>query len=100
MFAEPLEDLEIVFFKFPRKGEHGFWNKNVEFSLSLAFLNDDYEIIDFKDLEKQSTKLVSPKTDDVKYVVEAKKGIFEKLGISLGDKLILKGKNLILDKKT
>ena len=100
MFAEPLEDLEIVFFKFPRKGEHGFWNKNVEFSLSLAFLNDDFEIIDFKDLEKQSTKLVSPKTDDVKYVVEAKKGIFEKLGISLGDKLILKGKNLILDKKT
>ena len=100
MFAEPLEDLEIVFFKFPRKGEHGFWNKNVEFSLSLAFLNEDFEIIDFKDLEKQSTKLVSPKTDDVKYVVEAKKGIFEKLGISLGDKLILKGKNLILDKKT
>jgi len=100
MFAEPLEDLEIVFFKFPRKGEHGFWNKNVEFSLSLAFLNDDFEILDFKDLEKQSTKLVSPKSDDVKYVVEAKKGIFEKLGISLGDKLILKGKNLILDKKT
>lgn len=100
MFAEPLEDLEIVFFKFPRKGEHGFWNKNVEFSLSLAFLNDDFEIIDFKDLEKQSSKLVSPKTDNVKYVVEAKKGIFEKLGISLGDKLILKGKNLILDKKT
>jgi len=100
MFADPLDDFEIVFFKFPRKGQHGFWNKNVEFSLSLAFLDDDFEIIDFKDLEKQSTKLVSPKSDDVKYVVEAKKGIFEKLGISLGDKLILKGKNLILDKKT
>lgn len=100
MFADPLEEFEVVFFKFPRKGQHGFWNKNVEFSLSLAFLDEDYEILDFKDLEKQSPKLVSPETEDVKFVVEAKKGIFEKLGISIGDKLILKGKNLILDKKT
>ena len=100
MFADPLEEFEVVFFKFPRKGQHGFWNKNVEFSLSLAFLDEDYEILDFKDLEKQSPKLVAPETEDVKFVVEAKKGIFEKLGISIGDKLILKGKNLILDKKT
>ena len=100
MFADPLEEFEVVFFKFPRKGQHGFWNKNVEFSLSLAFLDEDFEILDFKDLEKQSPKLVSPETEDVKFVVEAKKGIFEKLGISIGDKLILKGKNLILDKKT
>lgn len=100
MYAEPLEEFEVVFFKFPRKGQHGFWNKNVEFPLSLAFLDEDYEILDFKDLEKQSPKLVAPETEDVKFVVEAKKGIFEKLGISIGDKLILKGKNLILDKKT
>lgn len=100
MFAEPLEELEVVFFTFPSKGQHSFWNNNVDFSLSLAFLNKDFEIVDFKDLEKQSTKLVAPDADDVKYVVEAYKGIFKKLKINIGDKLILKGKKLILDKKT
>ena len=100
MFAEPLEELEVVFFTFPSKGQHSFWNNNVDFSLSLAFLNNDFEILDFKDLEKQSTKLVAPDADDVKYVVEAYKGIFKKLKINIGDKLILKGKKLILDKKT
>ena len=100
MFAEPLEELEVVFFTFPSKGQHSFWNNNVDFSLSLAFLNKDFEIVDFKDLEKQSKKLVAPDADDVKYVVEAYKGIFKKLKINIGDKLILKGKKLILDKKT
>lgn len=100
MFAEPLEELEVVFFTFPSKGQHSFWNNNVDFSLSLAFLNKDFEIVDFKDLEKQSTKLVAPDADDVKYVVEAYKDIFKKLKINIGDKLILKGKKLILDKKT
>lgn len=100
MFAEPLEELEVVFFDFPSKGQHSFWNNNVDFSLSLAFLNKDFEIVDFKDLEKQSTKLVTPDADNVKYVVEAYKGIFKKLKIDIGDKLILKGKKLILDKKT
>lgn len=100
MFAEPLEELEVVFFNFPSKGQHSFWNNNVDFSLSLAFLNKDFEIVDFKDLEKQSTKLVTPDADNVKYVVEAYKGIFKKLKIDIGDKLILKGKKLILDKKT
>ena len=100
MFAEPLEELEVVFFTFPSKGQHSFWNNNVDFSLSLAFLNNDFEILDFKDLEKQSTKLVAPDADDVKYVVEAYKGIFKKLKINIGDKLILKGKKLTLDKKT
>ena len=100
MFAEPLEELEVVFFTFPSKGQHSFWNNNVDFSLSLAFLNNDFEIVDFKDLEKQSTKLVAPDADDVKYVVEAYKGIFKKLKINIGDKLILKGKKLTLDKKT
>jgi len=42
MFAEPLEELEVVFFTFPSKGQHSFWNNNVDFSLSLAFLNKDF----------------------------------------------------------
>ena len=64
-----------------------------------AFLNDKHEIVDFQDLEKQSPKSVSPKNDQVKFVVEANKGIFEKLKIKIGDKLIVKDNKLLLKKK-
>ena len=100
MYAEPLDDFEVVFFEFPRKGQHAFWNKNVDFPLSLAFLDEDGEIVDFKDLEEQSEKMTAPNSNDIKYVVEAKKGVFDKCQIEIGDKLFIKGKNLILDKKT
>ena len=99
MFAKPLKEYEVVYFIFPNKGCHSFWNKDVDFSLSLAFLNDKHEIVDFQDLEKQSPKSVSPKNDQVKFVVEANKGIFEKLKIKIGDKLIVKDNKLLLKKK-
>lgn len=99
MFAEPLDEYEVVYFDFPNEDQHSFWNNNVDFALSLAFLNKKNEIVDFKDLKAKDKKLVSPDSYDVKYVVEAKHGIFDKLGIKIGDKLILKDKKLILNKK-
>jgi len=99
MFAEPLGEYEVVFFDFPDEDQHSFWNNNVDFSLSLAFLDNKNVILDFKDLKEQDKKLVSPKSNKVKYVVEAKHGVFDKLGIKIGDKLILKDKKLILRKK-
>ena len=98
MHAKPLEELEVAYFVFPTVDCHSFWNKNVDFSLTLAFLDKDDEIVDFKDLEKQSPKLVSPNSNRVKFVVEANKGLFEKIGIKIGDKLILKNNKLIVEK--
>lgn len=98
MHAKPLEELEVAYFVFPTEDCHSFWNKNVDFSLTLAFLDKDDEIVDFKDLEKQSPKLVSPNSNRVKFVVEANKGLFEKIGIKIGDKLILKNNKLIVEK--
>ena len=99
MHAKPLDEYEVVYFIFPYKDCHSFWNKNVDFSLSLAFLNDKNEIVDFQDLEKQSPKSVSPNSNEVKFVVEANKGIFKKLNINIGDKLIVKDKKLLFKKK-
>jgi len=43
MHAKPLEEFEVAYFIFPVEDCHSFWNKNVDFSLTLAFLdkNDD-----------------------------------------------------------
>ena len=97
MFAEPLEEYEVVYFIFPYKAAHSFWNKNVDFSLSLAFLNKDYKILDIKDMQANSEKSCVPKSNNVQFVVEANQGMFEKLNIKIGDKLVLKGKKLILN---
>ena len=100
MFAEPLEEYEVVYFIFDYPDGYSFWNKNVDFPLTLAFCDEDGEILDFKDMEAHSEKSVGPDSNKVKIVVEANKDTFEKLGIKVGDKLILKDRKLILDKKT
>lgn len=87
MFASPLDDDETALFVFPHSDRYGFWNKNVSFKLSLAFLDENQRIVDIKDLEAQSTQLVSP-DKDAKYVVEAKGGAFDRLGIKTGDFLV------------
>lgn len=87
MFASPLDDNEVALFIFPTNNRHGFWNKNVSFGLSLAFLDDNGRIVDFADMDAHSTKCVEPNTSNVKYVVEAKQNIFKKNGINLGDTL-------------
>ena len=100
MFAEPLEDFEVVIFEFDYPDCYSFWNKNVSFPLSLAFLDEKYRIRDIKDMEADDPKSVAPDSNNVVFVVEAKKGLFKKLGIGVGDKLFLKGKKVIFSKKT
>jgi uncharacterized membrane protein (UPF0127 family) len=100
MFAKPLDDMEVVYFIFPSEDCYSFWNKNVDFPLSLAFLDKNDTIVDIKDLEEQSSKSVSPNSFSVKFVVEANKGLFEKLKIKKGDRLIQKNKKLIIEKKS
>jgi uncharacterized membrane protein (UPF0127 family) len=95
MFAKPLDDFEVAYFIFPYEDCHSFWNKNVDFPLSLAFLDKDHKIVDIKDMEAHSEKSISPKSTNIKYVVEANKDTFNKFDIKTGDKLILKNNKLV-----
>ena len=99
MFAEPLSENEVVLFVFDSPDCYSFWNKNVDFPLSLAFLDKNMEIVDLGDMEKQSTKSLSPKSSSVVYVVEAKLGFFEDNGINKGDQFEIKNKKLIVKKQ-
>lgn len=84
MFAEPLEEHEAALFVFPHSERYSFWNKNVSFGLSLAFLDDSGQIVDFADMDAQSPDSVSP-SKSARYVVEAQKGAFDKMGVKKGD---------------
>ena len=98
MHSEPLEKYEVAYFIFPTKGMHTFWNKNVSYPLSLAFLNSDHEIVDIKDLEAEQTDSVAPNSNFVKYVVEANKDTFKELDIKVGDKLEYKDNKIVFRK--
>lgn len=95
MFAEPLEENEVVFFIFPNSDYLSFWNKNVDFDLSLAFLDDMGKVVDFADLEKQSEKSVGSKKPS-RFVIEAKKGAFRKMGVEVGDYFVYEDNQLTL----
>jgi uncharacterized membrane protein (UPF0127 family) len=59
MDAEPLDEYEVVFFTFDYPDCYSFWNKNVSFPLSLAFLDKNYKIVDIKDMEARSEEHTS-----------------------------------------
>jgi len=48
-------------------------------------LNEKFEIECFMELEKLSTKPVYPKKRNIKYVIEASKDFFEKMGVEVND---------------
>ncbi len=94
MFAEPLEDDEAVFFIFPYEDKYSFWNKNVSFPLSLAFLDNRNRILDILDMDAHCHKGCTPCSNFVKYVVEAPLGAFKKRSINVGDRILQKDKHL------
>jgi uncharacterized membrane protein (UPF0127 family) len=98
MHADPLEDFETAFFIFPEIGNYSFCNKNFSFPLTLAFLDNNFKIVDFKSMEAEQTRSVYPNSNNVKYVVEANKDTFKNLDIEIGDFLIHKGNDLVLRK--
>jgi uncharacterized membrane protein (UPF0127 family) len=88
MFAKPLEDNEVAFFIFPSIGDYGFWNNNVSFDLSLAFIDENNKIVDFADMKAHSKNTVKSNSSEIKYVIEAKRGMFNKLDVHEGDFVI------------
>lgn len=85
MHAAPLAENEAALFVFPRTGCHAFWNKNVSFPLSLAFLDENRRIVHTADMKAGSTESCAPPTDNVRFVVEASQGTWARLGVTAGD---------------
>lgn len=76
-----------MLFAFSSCRDHKFWNKNVQFPLSLGFFNPHGELLGVKDMDAQSSLSVSCNNDNVKYVLEANKGFFADNDIKIGSKI-------------
>jgi uncharacterized membrane protein (UPF0127 family) len=84
MHASPLSKGEVAFFVFPHMERHSFWNRNVSFDLSLAFLDDNGVVVDILDMDAYDEHGHAPNSPS-RFVIEASKGEFDQLGIKIGD---------------
>jgi uncharacterized membrane protein (UPF0127 family) len=87
MFTDPLEEDECALFVFSREADHGFWNKDVSYDLSLAFCDRGGRILGIRDMRADSRLRHACGSDNVKYVVEVARGALE--GIDEGDRMII-----------
>ncbi len=88
MFRSSLPEDQGMLFVFPRPRLLGFWMKNTSIPLSIAYLDDDGTVLEIHDMEPHSLESVSSR-QPARYALEVNQGTFERLGITLGDRLVL-----------
>ena len=90
MWVNVLEDGRGMLFAFPQARIVAFWMKNTLIPLDILYLLDDGTITKmYEQTKPEDLKPLSSKKQ-VKYALEIGGGMAKKLGISVGDKVILK----------
>ena len=89
MFRKKLEANEGMLFKFDSPTFSPFWGKNTYIPLDIAFVDKNNRIIDIKKITPMSTKAVNC-SDIYHMAIETNDGFFEKNGIKIGHKVVLK----------
>ena len=85
MFSRPLEMDECAFFIFKHLDDHSFWNKNVDYPISLFFLDENYKIKNIGRLDAHQEKPCRAEYPFTKYVVEGHSDLPAEHDIKVGD---------------
>lgn len=93
MFREYLALNESMLFIFPEEGEYPFWMKNTLIPLDIIWINQEKEVVFIKEnLQPCEDEYFCPlvhSDKNAKYVLEVNEGIVEKIGLEVGDKILL-----------
>ncbi|MDR0410599.1 MAG: DUF192 domain-containing protein [Treponema sp.] len=92
MFRKSLTDGKGMLFVFERDQLLSFWMKNTYIPLSIAFIAGDGHILEIHDMEPLSLASVQS-SRSCRYALEAPLGWFERMGIAVGDTVILSNLN-------
>ena len=83
---EELKENEGILFVFDREGYYGFWMKNMNFPIDIAWLDKSKKIIHIeKNVLPESYPKVFNSLVPSLYVLETKANFFEKSEIKIGD---------------
>lgn len=85
---EGLEKDEGMLFVFPEDGTHGFWMKDMLFSIDILWLSESGEVVDLYTHVSPSTypRVFEPKRT-ARYVLELPAGFAEAHGVEEGSKI-------------
>ncbi len=84
----PLSDNQGMLFIFQEEDLHGFWMKDMSFSLDIIWIDSDLKIVHIEKSISPETypKVFSPKTKNL-YVLEIPAGQADLLKINVGDRV-------------
>ena len=85
MFRKNMPQNEGMLFVFERPATQCFWMKNTLIPLSIAFINDQGEVVNTDEMKAQ-TETSHCSKEPVRYVLEMNKGWFSQRGIKSGFK--------------
>lgn len=88
MYRQELGDQQGMLFAFPDEQVRSFWMKNTSLPLTIAYIDKHGIIQTIRDLEPYSTTSVSSEVP-VQYALEVNRGVLDRLGITMGDEVIL-----------
>jgi len=79
---------QAMLFIFPSLGNWGFWMKDMNFSIDILWLDEDFRIITIEKSVAPSTypKIFFPKSL-ARYVIELNAGTTDLFGVTIGDEL-------------
>jgi hypothetical protein len=77
-----------MLFVFPESDYRAFWMKDTSLPLSLAFISSTGMILEIHRMEPFSLERVESRSP-AKYALEVRRGVFEELGITAGDRVLL-----------
>jgi len=83
-----LEENEGMLFVFDHIDRYAFWMKNMNFSIDIIWINDDFEVVYVKnDASPKSYPEIFKPTEKVRYVLEVNSIFSENNNLKVGDKV-------------
>lgn len=86
MFRENLPENGGMLFVFPESRRRSFWMKNTLVPLSIAYIREDWVILEIYEMEPQSLEAV-PSRNPARYALEVNQGFFAEHGIEPGSRV-------------
>lgn len=83
-----MRDGEGMLFVMRSVGHHPFWMRGTFVPLSIAFLGDDGEIEEIRDMRPHSEERIAP-SSPTRLALEVPQGWFTRRGVSVGDKVLI-----------
>ncbi|HOV15548.1 MAG TPA: DUF192 domain-containing protein [Spirochaetota bacterium] len=84
MFRKKLDKNSGMIFVYPKKQYLYFYMKNTFIPLDIAFIDNEYKIVDIQSMQPLDETTVASKSEAM-FALEVNRGFFDRIGVRVGD---------------